>query len=358
MRVGAVCVTEQISGGEIFLLELLEGLNALEGFDVSVVSNSDLLLDGARRRGLNCRPVEMGPKLSRRSARKLVLDAPRQYWRLRHVMDRELFDFVIVQYKLEQLLLARGRYAKIFLEHGPLPEFFQRPPLRQLYRWRLRQAQVVLSASHPASADLRLLGAQPTLLRAGVAGPRRRAARQGAEAIRESLLQSSNSTVLLAYAGRLTEAKGVLRAIDLALSFKDVHIWLAGHGPLEAQVSAIAKTHRQVTFAGAVPDPMPYLAAADACLLLTEDHGEGRPLTVLEALSVGTPVIAYASSAAMQEAHDEFGSKAIKLLHRGDTVGDIKDLGLGPIGTDIPDWSVAVGALAEIITAQRSASTS
>ena len=56
----------------------------------------------------------------------------------------------------------------------------------------------------------------------------------------------------------------------------------------------------RVRFLGFVDDPLPYLAAADATVLLTRSAGEGRPLLAVESSAVGTPVLGLAGSAALE----------------------------------------------------------
>lgn len=95
-------------------------------------------------------------------------------------------------------------------------------------------------------------------------------------------------------AGRLHRQKGFDRLIELFAELPgDAHLTLHGEGgdaaALQAQVDALGLRTR-VTLAGFTADLPAVLAGADACLLAS--RWEGLPNVALEALAVGTPVIA------------------------------------------------------------------
>lgn len=104
--------------------------------------------------------------------------------------------------------------------------------------------------------------------------------------------------VLLIYVGRLSPEKNIaflLRAFGgTAQAFDNVHLMLVGDGPdkesLEEQVQQMGLTSR-VTFTGAVPYPeIPgYLAIADA--FVTASVTEVHPLSIIEAMAAGLPVL-------------------------------------------------------------------
>jgi glycosyltransferase involved in cell wall biosynthesis len=100
------------------------------------------------------------------------------------------------------------------------------------------------------------------------------------------------------FVGRLVETKGVL---DLLSAFAvvrsrgvDAELDLVGAGPLEHAVQEHAKTGEQserIRVHGALPHDAALEAIAAADALVLPSYGEGSPLVVAEALSLGTPVI-------------------------------------------------------------------
>jgi CDP-glycerol glycerophosphotransferase len=97
--------------------------------------------------------------------------------------------------------------------------------------------------------------------------------------------------------GRLSPEKNhdrLLRAFAIvAERHERARLLLLGDGDLRAPLEQVA--HRlgiadRVVFAGAVPNPFPMIAAADA-LVVSSDH-EGQPMVILEAAVLGVPVVA------------------------------------------------------------------
>jgi glycosyltransferase involved in cell wall biosynthesis len=99
----------------------------------------------------------------------------------------------------------------------------------------------------------------------------------------------------LAFAGRLTAQKSLDRALEAVAAADGVRLVIAGDGPdrepLEARARALGIADR-VTFLGAQPRRriVELFRAADATIL--SSSWENFPHTVVEALAVGTPVLA------------------------------------------------------------------
>jgi glycosyltransferase involved in cell wall biosynthesis len=99
----------------------------------------------------------------------------------------------------------------------------------------------------------------------------------------------------VAFAGRLTAQKSLVRALDAVAAADGVRLVIAGEGPdreaLERHAHNIGVADR-VTFLGAQPRRriLELFRAADASIL--SSSWENFPHTIVEALAVGTPVLA------------------------------------------------------------------
>lgn len=91
---------------------------------------------------------------------------------------------------------------------------------------------------------------------------------------------------------RLTPVKDVALALDAVAACDGVALEIVGDGPersaLEARAAASGAGDR-IRFVGFDPDPLPRLARWRA--LLVTSHHEGNPISVLEAMALGTPVV-------------------------------------------------------------------
>ena len=105
------------------------------------------------------------------------------------------------------------------------------------------------------------------------------------------------SARVVAGVGRLNPQKNFALFLDiaaqLAARFSDLHFLLAGDGPEEKMLREKAATlgiADRVTFSGYVADTRQVYLAAD--VLLMPSRYEGLPMTLLEAMAMGLPVVA------------------------------------------------------------------
>lgn len=138
------------------------------------------------------------------------------------------------------------------------------------------------------------------LLRSGLRATRlRRIANGVATSMPRAQLPTSNSrdVVTIGMATRLVEEKGVADLLQAASQLRNLshrlRFVIAGDGPLredfEAQASALGVAEG-ITFLGFVPDMRSFYASLDIFVL--PSLREGLPMSVLEALAAGRPVIA------------------------------------------------------------------
>ncbi|MFY0521854.1 glycosyltransferase [Archangium gephyra] len=101
---------------------------------------------------------------------------------------------------------------------------------------------------------------------------------------------------LVLYSGRFSEEKGVLRFVEIARRMKRdarVRFAMTGDGPQRPEVEELIHRHglaERVKLLGIVEDARPYLRRADVVVIPSDV--EGLPLVCLEALALGTPVVA------------------------------------------------------------------
>jgi len=92
---------------------------------------------------------------------------------------------------------------------------------------------------------------------------------------------------------RLVPVKGLELAIEALARCPDLELEIVGDGPERGALERLAVARgvaARVVFAGFDPQPLARLARWRA--LLVTSHHEGQPVSVLEALALGTPVLA------------------------------------------------------------------
>ncbi len=108
---------------------------------------------------------------------------------------------------------------------------------------------------------------------------------------------SQSDTVELMHVGRLTPPKNHERLLRAFAALRESHpqcrLTLVGDGELRQQVEELVEAlhlSQAVTFAGAQADVRPYLERADI-FVLPSDY-EGIPMTIIEAMAAGLPIVA------------------------------------------------------------------
>lgn len=93
---------------------------------------------------------------------------------------------------------------------------------------------------------------------------------------------------LIIFTGRLTESKGLFPLLDAMRELKNHTLWIVGSGPLERGLKCVAPGN--VKFLGFRRDIPELLAASDVFVL--PSASEGQPISLLEGMAAGVPVIA------------------------------------------------------------------
>lgn len=136
-------------------MDLLDALVA-RGHDVVLLTNLTDLVAGT---DVRVREVDLGPKLGRRSALKVIAQVPRNLLRLVRVLRTEgPADALLVGFKKEQLLCSllphRLTGTLVWVEWGPLPTAMRRGPARFVYAWAARRAHRILAVSDGTAATV------------------------------------------------------------------------------------------------------------------------------------------------------------------------------------------------------------
>lgn len=113
-----------------------------------------------------------------------------------------------------------------------------------------------------------------------------------------------------AYVGRLDEAKGVLALLEAwrQRTGPSRRLVIAGDGPLAAAVQQAAQADPDIRFLGRVaPEAARELMRRSSAVLVPSLWFEGFPLTVVEAFSVGRPVVVTRGGSAASIVDDRVG---------------------------------------------------
>ena len=179
---------------------------------------------------------------------------------------------------------------------GPLRTF----GFRLLERWLARVTTSLIAVSPEVRDDLVRLGVAPrekfTVVRLGIELEQRIADRDGREETRR-VLGIAPERFMVGWIGRMT---GVKRTSDVLLAFKrlrqrgvDACLCMVGDGPEREQVERRAHElgiMRDTLFLGYQEEVAPFYAAFDAMIL--PSGNEGTPVSAIESLAAGRPVVA------------------------------------------------------------------
>jgi glycosyltransferase involved in cell wall biosynthesis len=98
----------------------------------------------------------------------------------------------------------------------------------------------------------------------------------------------------LVFSGRLSEEKGVAVLIEAWRSLRDIPLLVVGDGPLRARLEfEVARDQLPIRFTGNLPrDEAVQIVSSAQGVIVPSLWFEGMPMVVLEAWSVGVPVLA------------------------------------------------------------------
>jgi glycosyltransferase involved in cell wall biosynthesis len=296
-RIVSIQTTNERGGAEYANVDLLDALRA-RGHDVLLLTN---VPDIAAKTAVPVAAIDLGPKLGKRSARRVVLEAPRTLWRLaRALRAARPVGVTFLHFKKEQLLCAllppRLTGAIVWAEWGPVPPSLRRGPARLLYALAARRARAIMAVSE---------GTKRTVVGAGVPSAKVMVVPNLVDvdevsfepAARERLRGewgAGAETLVVGCISRFQRRKRNDVVIDaMAHLDGDVVLVMAGEGDEEGALRERAAPYGdRVRFAPNVRGHVEAFLSACDVLVFAPSPTEGAPRVIVMAQLVGVPVVA------------------------------------------------------------------
>jgi glycosyltransferase involved in cell wall biosynthesis len=297
VKIVSVMTTAARGGGEYAAVDLLDALGR-RGHDVVLLSNVSDIADGT---AVPVRPIDLGPKLSRRSAVSLTAKAPLVLRALRAALEREApYDVLLVHYKKEQLLAPwlpkRLRPLLVWAEWGPVPRQLRGGAPNVLFRRAARDVGAILAVSAGTKDSLVEAGIEADLVDVVPNVMDLNAVRFSADArarVRGEL-GIPEGAFTPGCVSRLHPKKpiDVLIRATAALG-DDAHLLIAGDGETESELKALGaslmgdRAHFLPTPHRAIADVLSAMDVSVFCPSPTE----GAPRAVIYAMEASRPVV-------------------------------------------------------------------
>jgi len=278
------------AGAEVMAFHLLEGLRAYPGIELSaVVLNQGILSEKIHGLGIPTYVVDE----TRHGFARILLEVRNIVRRIRpHVIHAHRYKENIAAF------LAAGGVdcpRLVTTQHG-LPEYYgQQPTLRQRIKQGLNHL-VISRKFHKViavSEDIRAFFVREH----GFSNDRIEVIHNGIRIPGETARKEAKGPFVIGSAGRLTAVKDyplmVRIAREVAKSAEEVRFELAGDGPERERIKALIRESRleeRFRLCGFLEDMGAFYRGLD--LYLTTSFHEGIPMTVLEAMASGLPVVA------------------------------------------------------------------
>lgn len=296
-RIVSLQTTSERGGAEYANVDLLEAL-AARGHDVVLLTN---VPDIAANADVPVRELDLGPKLSRRSVVRVVLQTPLSLARIARALNAERpVGTLLLHFKKEQLLcslLPRRLTGEIvWAEWGPVPPSMRSGPARWAYASAARRARAVMAVSHgtlrsvvDAGVPVGKVKLIPNLVDAAEVAfdPSSRAR------LREEW-GAAEETLVVGCISRFQSRKRNDVVIDAMAELGDgVLLVLAGEGEEEPALRERALPYgRRVRFIGNVRGHADAFLSACDLLVFAPSPTEGEPRVIVMAQLAGVPVIA------------------------------------------------------------------
>ncbi len=297
-KIVSIQTTSERGGAEYANVDLLDAL-AARGHDVLLLTNMPEL---ARGTGVPVRRVELGPKLARRSAARVVLQAPLIAARLARALRAERpLGVVVVSFKKEQLLASllprRLTGPVVWIEWGPVPAQMRRGPARAAYALAARRARRVLAVSRGTADTVVDAGIPPekVVVLEDLVNLHQVAPDPEGGAKLRAAWGAGERTLVVGCVARFQQRKRNDVVIDAMGHLDgDVLLVMAGEGEEEQALRARADPHgERVRFVPSVRGWVDaFLSACDVLVFAPSPTEADRPRVIVMAQLVGLPVVA------------------------------------------------------------------
>jgi len=291
-------LTSSVQGGAEFAAVWLLDALAERGHEAVLLTNLPELCSGTR---VAARPLEIGPKLSRASYKRLLLSGPRLGAELRRALRHERpYDVLLLHFKKEQLLtLALPRSLRatcVWAEWGPLPAPLRSGLANFVYRTTARRVDAVLAVSEGTRATLVAAGVEERkafVLPNAVRIEEHRYNETARREIRGRLGIAGDAFVI----GALTRLHAKKRndvLVEAAARLEgDVHLILAGEGESEDELRRLARPlGTRAHFLRSPGKEAANVISAFDVAVFCPSPTEGAPLSVILPMLCGRPVVA------------------------------------------------------------------
>jgi glycosyltransferase involved in cell wall biosynthesis len=314
MKIVSAMTTTSAGGAEFAAVEMLDALAAR---DHEVVLLSDLPGIG-RGSAVRVDPLDIGPKLSVRSWRRLLVGWPSYVWRLRRALERQMpYDVLLVHYKKEQLMVPwlprRLRPQVAWAEWGPVPYQFRHGLPRQAYLNAGHRASVVMAVSAGTKRSVEAVGVpdgKVVVVPNVVDVDEIRFTEAGRQVVRERLGIPADAFVV-GLISRFHPKKRNDVVVDAVLRLDDrrVHLIMAGAGETEPALRAQSqpldgRAHFVPTPTGDVADVMSAFDVSVFCPSPTE----GAPRATILGMLVERPCLSTGAEGVADMIRPEFGA--------------------------------------------------
>jgi glycosyltransferase involved in cell wall biosynthesis len=296
VKIVTVMTTDSRGGAEFAAVEMLDALRA-RGHETVMLSDQPGI---ARDTAVDLRHIDLGPKLSTRSWRELLVRWPQLALRLRGALAREApYDVLLLHYKKEQLLAPsldrRLTPTLAWAEWGPVPFPLRQGVPQAMYRLAARRAALIMAVSAGTRNSVCEVGIPPgkvhvvpNVMRAETI----RFTAQGRARVRESLGIPEGAFVV-GCISRFHPKKRNDVVVDAVAQLPGTHLILAGEGETESSLRERAAPMGEL--AHFMPTPRGYvqevLSAFDVSVFCPSPT-EGAPRAVILGMLAGRPCVA------------------------------------------------------------------